>query len=254
MKKLICFIIISVLFLSACTRSNRYDLENIQYGSIEVEWNYWDDARDLIESEYADFIITGKIIGISFQVMNKRTALPPADGDFEYYTKDYGERPEPSWIYELVTLYDVDIITTYKGEPARSTQIRMKGGVKDQYLEEQLALIKKHDLGFIPIYEHNRELKIGETYLFVLSQFENAAPTPLNIDQSIHNITDPFAKAEFEASYNFTAQDIITEFGTDKWDAFYTDWRRDNPDWETRLTGDSLERAKTAEREWTAAR
>jgi hypothetical protein len=35
---------------------------------------------------------------------------------------------------------------------------------------------------------------VGETYLFVLHQFETGLPAPLNIDQSVFNLQNPFTK------------------------------------------------------------
>ncbi|MCL1851517.1 MAG: hypothetical protein FWF88_00590 [Peptococcaceae bacterium] len=43
--------------------------------------------------------------------------------------------------------------------------------------------------------------------------------------------------------YSFSAKDVISTFGQDKWDAFWTQWQKDNPDWETWLDKAAVEDA-----------
>ena len=101
---------------------------------------------------------------------------------------------EPSWVFELVTVYDLDVLTTYKGEGDKVTQIRMMGGLRDYRVEEQLSVMKEYGLEYITVARGAPEIKIGETYLFILSQIETTLPTPMNLHQCIYNLRDPFEK------------------------------------------------------------
>lgn len=118
----------------------------------------------------------------------------------------------------------------------------MKGGLKDQRMDEQLALMREYGLQYYPVYEEEiPELEVGETYLFLLYQFEESPPSPMNLDQSIFNLHNPFE----ESRNNITAKGIISYFGTDKWDTFWTQWQQDNPDWETWIDPETMETTPT---------
>lgn len=81
--------------------------------------------------------------------------------------------------------------------------------------------------------------KIGETYLFVLYQYETGIPTILNFDQSSYNMHNPF-----EEQHNMTAKDIISTFGQDKWDIYWNQWKADNSNWETWIDKEMLKKAQ----------
>ena len=40
-----------------------------------------------------------------------------------------------------------------------------------------------------------------------------------------------------------SAKDVISYFGEDKWEEFWTGWQRDNPDWRTWINEADAERA-----------
>ncbi|MCL2088338.1 MAG: hypothetical protein FWH14_02530 [Oscillospiraceae bacterium] len=220
-------------------------IEDERYGSMSGDWAWYPSAKSL--KDYSNLIVTGTVTDISFEILDSLTGLTPT------------EKSDPTRIQQY-TFYHVDVIETYNGKKSKSIRVRIDGGISDFHVEEQVALLREYEQEHIFVWDDLPEIKIGETYLFVLYDFDNNFdPYPLNLNQTVYPVKeDPFRGTDnnphFAQENPITAQDIITEFGTDKWDAFYTDWRRDNPDWETRLTGDSLERAKTAEREWTAAR
>ena len=171
-------------------------------------------------------IFTGKVTGISFQVLDIVTALPPAD------------RTEDRDRY-LYTVYHIDIIASYKGDLRGSTQARTRGGLEDYRVEEQLRVIKEMNAwpnDGIPIQEGLPDIQIGEIYLFVTGQYETGAPALINLSQSVYNLRNPFEKhyaSPGDEEYAITAKDIISTFGQDKWDDFWTEWKSDNPDWES---------------------
>ena len=244
MKKLSFLLAVAVMLtLSACSSKNKGD-SAVQYGSMSADWPSWDSTQSLIESEDADQVLIGKITGISFQITDKRTGHPPAEGALEKYAEEFGSNVEPGRVFELITIYDVHVLTTYKGEAADSTRIRMKGGRKDFREEEQWAMIQEYGMEFIPVYAENPpELEIDETYLCVLTQIEDCLPTPLNLHQSIYNLHNPFEKSDRPTAPDITAQKIISLFGQEKWDTFWTQWKAENPSWQTWIDTKTVEEA-----------
>ena len=235
MKK--AFLLVSVLALNillSCSDKNKDDSGNseysgeVTYSTMSADWTIYGSAQELVED--ANTVFIGKVTGISFQVLNSMVALPP--------TEETEERN-----YELYTIYDVDVITSYMGEASKSTQVRMCGGLMDYRVEEQLEVMKVgnawgSDYG-IPIMEGSKRFEIGETYLFALYQFDTGVPTPMNLEQSVYNIHNPFEKHALD----ITAKDVISTFGKNKWDIFWDQWQKDNPDWETRLDKTEVEKA-----------
>ena len=247
MKKLLCMsLIATIVTLSACETKpiiNETSINSktpkIEYGSRESEWLMWDDAKGLVEDALADLVITGRVTGISFQVNDAHTGAA-ADGETKKrYDEEYEVEVTPWMVLDLVTLYDVDVIETYKGKVTNSTQVKMLGGIKDYRVEEQMKLVEEFDLEFIIPSERDIRFEIGETYLFVLSQIRDLPPIPLNLDQAIHNLDNPFRNTEYS---DISAYDIISTFGEDRWESFWGDWQRDNPDWESRIDKAEVER------------
>ena len=240
MKK-ISFILATCLMLCAFSSCK----QKVQYSSVAVDWPAYDNVQDLMEK--ADLVLSGTVTGISFQVADKYTGLPPAEGAIKQYEEEYGEDVKPEDVFELITLYDIGVATVYKGEAVKSTQIRMMGGLENYHVDEQLAAMRKYDLEYIPIVEDIPELKIGETYLLVLGIIGECAPSPINLEQTIYNLHNPFEKNPYiDRGYpDLTAKDIISYFGADKWDTFWTQWQQDNPDWETWIDPETMETTPT---------
>jgi len=225
----------------------------VQYGIIEALYKIYDNAREIVDwedsPERTRVIFAGKVNAISFQVLDITTAKPPDEKTEERHR-------------QLHTTYDVDIITAYKGELPESIRIKVDSGIKDYRAEEQLRLIKEMKAwpeDCIPISEGLPEIKIGESYLFVCSQYNDGSHGLINMDQSVYDLRDPFKKnvirnrepdepAEYYSRDTdrlgfplISAKDVISAFGEDKWDAFWADWQEDNPDWETWLDKSAVE-------------
>jgi len=223
----------------------------VRYATAEASWSFSHSAEQL--TERSDVVFSGTITDISFQVLDATTAMPPDEKTID----------RNRWLH---TAYDVDVITVYKGNVSNPARISIEGGVRDYRVEEQLALMKEmrgwHD-DCIFIHSGMPEIKIGETYLFALKK-----PTVrdvliiLNPYQSIYHLQNPFKKNgisgyELDSQYYssqtdqhgypiISAKDIISVFGQDKWDAFWAQWQKDNPDWESRLDKAAVEKALTA--------
>ena len=116
------------------------------------------------------------------------------------------------------TDYDIEVVTSYKGDAADTVNLRLMGGIEGAFIEEQKAALKEKADEGIPLVEKRPDLALGQTYLFVLYQYENAIPTLVNPDQGAFSIDDPLAKDVF--SY-VSAKEIISFFGEDKWGSSY---------------------------------
>ena len=202
--------------------------------------------RELVHA--ANVVFTGKITDISFEVLDL-DALPA--------TEETEKRHR-----HLHTVYTVETIDQYKGNVEETVQVRIIGGIKDYKTDEQMSVLNEteREMG-IPIVTGSVPYTIGDTYLFVLYQFETGAPTVLNLDQSVYSLNDPFNKqksgvkafrepAKYYAesvdesgSGIISAMDIIRTFGEDKWDSFWTKWQAENPDWKTRIDPKAVEKA-----------
>jgi hypothetical protein len=228
----------------------------IQYGSINSSYRVYSDANELVER--ADVVITGTISNISFEVIDPRTGFPPAEDAIEKYAVEFGFEPEPWRIFVLETIYDVDIITTYKGEKTETVQVRMRGGLQNYRIDEQIAISRKYGIDFILISENNENMKIGETYLVALSQLPSGNFSPINPGQGSFKLGNPFEKQaswgeRFDISYYsrsrdefenplISAYDVISTFGDNVWDTFWTQWQQENSDWETRINKSAVEK------------
>ena len=249
MKKLLCaLIMLAVVVTTSCGNyigeidsENKNNMEEVNYTFTSLFYYVYRDVHEIIEndtrSEVEGLIFTGKVTDISFQVLDRLTAEAPTDETEKMNC-------------HLNTIYEIDIITLYKGKYPEKTQIRMFGGIMDYRIEEQVKVLKEMDIwnGNIPIAEEMPEINIGETYLFIASQYPQhltVAPTLVNLNQSVYNLHNPFDKKLEGYSDNISpisAKDIISAFGEDKWDSFWTQWQKDNPKWETWLDKNEVEK------------
>ena len=203
----------------------------VQYLEMEASYRPYFSAKGLIEE--ADAVFIGKVTKISFQVLDLTTALPPTEETMDRHLS-------------LHTIYDVDVEVSYKGDSSIK-QIRQMGGIKDLYIEEQVSVLKNANAwkGGIPTLEAMKEnIELGQTYLFAVGLFdETVLPTFYFPEQSIYNMHNPFE----EHYNNLTVKSVISAFGQDKWDTYWNKWKTDNPDWETWIDKDAVDRALTAE-------
>lgn len=215
---MLAILIVAMLLTAACTIPENANSKNIStneethstatpygitYGSISADWPFYQDTQDLVAN--STLVVLGKVTNISFQMLDIRTARPVTDETEELYRS-------------LNTIYEIDILEQYKGNPlGSSTQVRMIGGLKDVYLDKQVSILDEDVPKCIPILDDMPEINVGETYLFMLYQYEDTAPTLLNVDQAIFNLDNP----EMEiASSAISVRDIISYFGESEWQEF----------------------------------
>ncbi len=178
---------------------------NVEYIDVSADWPAYTNVSALIKE--ANVVVVGKVTGISFQMLDTQTACPPTEIS---NLKDC----------LLYTIYDVEVLTSYKGTSSGTIKIRLMGGLKDIYLNEQLAALASFDESTIPVVAGMPKMEIGETYLLVLYQYEDTMPTPVNPGQGMYKLDDPLQKDTY--SY-VSPKEIISYFGEDKWTAFISE-------------------------------
>lgn len=156
-----------------------------EIAQIQADWPYYESTEELIA--HSDLIFTGEVTGISFQMLDSRTALPPTD-----------ETDRQDVI--LYTIYDISVTKQFKGQTESTEQIRIIGGLADSFFEEQLDALGENADPVIPVVAGHPDIQFGETYLFLLAQSGNTLPTPVNMDQSIYRMDgqDPPSNTEAE--------------------------------------------------------
>lgn len=219
-KSLFVFIL-AVILLSGC--SGKTDVQNdsslgtgqetgstpeemdVQYIDVSADWPAYANASALIKE--ANVVVVGKVTGISFQILDLKNGGAPTESS---------EQRNCS----LCTIYDVEVGSLYKGNADSKFQFFMYGGLKEEYVKEQLAALDSIDQKKIPVMEGTPDIEIGKTYLFVLYQYKDKMPTPLNLKQGVYRLDDPLKKDAY--SY-VSPKEIISYFGDDKWTAFISE-------------------------------
>jgi len=228
MKKLliiITFALLALIVFSACNNS-----QSIKYLEMGGRWPGYEDSSALIEE--ADVVFIGKIIDISFAVLDRRSG--------QYVDEETEERAR-----RLNTLYSIEIISVYKGDVSKITHVKIDSGLKDFRVEEQLKVMeegKAYDREWgISVWNDHPNPQIGETYLFATTQSRNSSfLNIMNLTQSIYRLQDPMqrqgAGAEERDSYWISPYEIISHFGEEAWNSFYTEWQRSDSIYRTQQT------------------
>ncbi len=191
--------------VSVSSSVNSISENNITYNCSYSDYYVYENPEELISA--ADIVLTGKVTDISFKMLDYVTALPPTEETEERYIK-------------LCTIYTVDVISTYKGNVSESINIRVAGGLKDKYLDEQLRVLGERVSKGITVTSNMPEIEIGETYLFSLGVFEGTDPCLMNVDQGVICVSDLNSAVAKDIYGYVSAKDIISYFGNEKWTAF----------------------------------
>lgn len=169
----------------------------VNYSYMCVDYLVYFSVEELVDK--SDIVVTGKVTDISFELHDEHTG--------ELLTQ-YNETAA------LCTVYDVDVITSYKGGAKEKLRIIKYNGLKDYEVDKQRELVGEHP---IPVLENPVEINIGEEYLFVLSQSMSQSSTGdtmtclVNNSQGYFRTDQPTVKERFsQASLN----DIIEFFNS----------------------------------------
>lgn len=161
--------------------------DSIQYEYISGDYPYYATLSDLANK--ANQVFSGKVVNISFELLNMRNMQPLKDGE------------DTQWAM-LYTIYEIEAEEMYKGSPS-TVKLRIRGGIPYGYEQEQSALLGNR---CIPVMEDVPALTIGTNYIFALYHAEDAAYSSiLNPLQSIYTVNE-------ETIDGFSAAEIISFF------------------------------------------
>ena len=206
MKLAILSMFVTLFLLSSCsstgsvspppTASGPQDMIEVTYNTMSADWPVYNDVEDLVAA--GDEILIGSVTDISYQVLDIRTAELATEETEEEYRYFY-------------TIYDVDVVKSYKGSAHDMVKVRVLGGQEGTRVNEQLTALGEDAADGIPIMEGMPIIDVGESCLFVLYQYENTVPTLVNVNQGIYDLSEPYGWGNGESSITF--QDIISYFG-----------------------------------------
>lgn len=148
------------------------------YVGISGDWKVYQSVEELVGEP--EVIASGKVTDISF-------------------SSDKGS---------LCTIYTVDVATPYKGCSDGTLKFVMYNGLRGYKVEEQLKLLPEN-AQFIPVYENEPEINIGDEYLFVLRRFNDSMPTIICPEQTAFPLNVEGDDGYRDRFSNASASDII---------------------------------------------
>ena len=124
--------------------------------SISMDWPYYKTAEETIEA--SSHIYSGKVIDISFTVLDSITGAEDLDPESESTSR------------MLYTVYTISVTDEYKGESAETVRIVVDGGLPGEKENEQFNIIRGSGLKYngIPVTTEKVELSVGQSYLFCI--------------------------------------------------------------------------------------
>lgn len=234
--------ILLVMSLTSCSKNNDHLIAFPENGIIEstaipegpyakrtADWNIYKNAEELISE--SDIVLIGKVKSIEFKVLDITNALPVSEN-----TPDYAK--------ELYTIYNIEVLTPYKGDIIGSISFRVMGGMVNYQVDEQIKVMEKEcafnrELGILVWENYSKaQCTVGKSYLFTLYQFETGLPTLLNLEQSVYSLDEPTRKnsignsnkvyysgsVDDNGSPLISALDIISAFGNEDINIFEQNW------------------------------
>lgn len=164
----------------------------VNYSYIQIDEPGYSSAQELVSK--SDIIVSGKVTNISFELHDRHTGELVTE-----YTEDA----------DLCTVYDVDIISSYKSNVNGNLRIIMYNGLKDYKVDEQAELLGRTAEPVIPVLENPDNITLGEEYLFLLSHSSSQSSTGvtmtslLNHSQGVFPTDQPTVKERYsQASRN----------------------------------------------------
>lgn len=221
MKKLsILVVFVFIAALAAC--SAEPDVLYSEPVIPEIKFSYrhgqeliFIDAAELVER--AGHVFIGEVERIYFAVINDVTGRAP--------TKECNPR-----FLTLVTIYDVNVLTSYKGAQQSIMRVMTSGGIKGYRESEQLAIIMEagavsNDGEYrILINLDITPLEVGRAYLFTLRDLIvelDGYSNFVGLVSSYHSfldLNDPFETVVYFS--NISVESIISEFGETAFEEF----------------------------------
>lgn len=196
-----CFVFVIVAAVAVPSIINNFIITNAESEEVDLsaethseypiismhssaDWPWYSTVGEIVDASTE--IYSGKITGISFEIVDLTTGKADRSPDIESAHR------------MLYTLYTVAVTDSYKGETVSEKVICITGGMagyneKEQYdlLESSGLLNKYHG---IPVTEKIRSLKIGSEYLFCTARTAGDYDHIINPDQFAYQLDSENAK------------------------------------------------------------
>ena len=155
---------------------------NESYQILQADWQVYESTGELTDA--ATEVFSGELTGISFVMLNLETGKAYSPGDDRAHCV-------------LHTVYTVKVSQVYKGQPGDTREFCIIGGiagVRERAQHEVIDACGATDPSAgIPVLVPNRELEIGESYLFCTVQMGGDYDQIVNISQFVYYTTSDTA-------------------------------------------------------------
>ena len=161
MNRLITLLIllcVLVVFTAGCHKAEPTTSATNGKLVYQADWPHYSAVPALVDA--VTDVFTGKIVDIYFEVLDVETG------------KVVNAPVEDGWLL-LYTIYEIEIIESYKGNPVERQYIAVMGGVPGYNEPMQIQALK--DCGIydenaeIPVLANSEVLEMGVEYLFAAS-------------------------------------------------------------------------------------
>ena len=176
---------------------------NYRINYINPDYSYYETMDELIAN--SDIVVEGKVTGLSFQLLDIQTGLPPEKNTEQTKTSIY-------------TIYDIDVKTQYKGYGNNRLQVKLIGGREHDHIEEQVAVLGSTPDTVINVVAGSPIIKLNETYIFLLYQYKNTMPTIISPNQGVFGLNGE--DCDFNSIFSANSirayfKNTVTEYGSE---------------------------------------
>lgn len=235
MKKL--FILLIPLLMAALVACSPGQIVSSESVTHRIEFAYIVGDEYMVSDttalvDISNHVFVGEVESISFAIINDDTGKAPT------------AECNPSHLI-LITIYDVRVITAYKGADQATMRVITQGGIKGYREQEQLSVTMEAGARSLDgayrvlIAPEISSLYVGESYLFAvqdliveLDGYSNFVGV-INSLQSLLNLDNPYYMVDDFSS--ISVESLISDFGTTAFAEHWAWWQSENPDWAQRL-------------------
>ena len=209
----------AVTFVEGDSFNDSSVIQEIMFAYVASDEFMLGDVASL--AEFADHVFIGEVERISFAVINDETGKIPTD------------ECNPNHL-TLVTIYDVAVLSSYKGAQQRTIRVITPGGVRGYRETEQLATVAEARMTSIdgvyriPIHSYASHLEVGRVYIFSvidliieLDGYSNFVGQ-INSRQSFLELDNP--RNLIDNYTDISVESLIREFGETAFDEFMQNW------------------------------
>lgn len=133
-----------------------------------IDWVTFGTAAELVNT--ATNVFSGKVVDISFDVLDYKKGIPDMNGSSDNYSRD------------IFTVYTIEVQKNYKGDIGETMKLYVEGGLPGYREEEQCQLVQEANLIGLTYVDKRVKLEIGESYLLCVNKLEHCTRI-VNMDQ-----------------------------------------------------------------------